>query len=56
MNEVIEQLLAIIDDQQALIVKTTMIIAECQSVDEDIRQEISEESTRIRDTVRVLEG
>lgn len=56
MNEVIEQLLAIIDAQQALIAKTTRIIAECQSVDEALRQEISEESTRIRDTVRVLEG
>ena len=56
MNEVIEQLLITIDAQQALIAKTTKIIAECKSVDDALRQEISEESTRIRDTVRVLEG
>lgn len=57
MERLIEQLLFIIDAQQAFIRKATRIISESQSVDDALRAEFSEESARICDKIsRTLEG
>lgn len=57
MEELIEQLLFIIDAQQAFIRKATRIISESQSVDDALRAEFSEESARICNKIsRTLEG